>query len=185
MQFQIEVLSATTSQVPTAKGSYGRMEVAFKKDGKIEGKTLMDFAAKEAFKALSGAQQGQVFTITSEKEAGRDGKEYWVWKNAVQGSAGQAAQAATGAVATPVKSSGSTYATAEERAKTQVYIVRQSSLTNAIKYYELTGHKKATTEDVLGLAQTFTNFIFEKEPEPSAAPFTGSGFQDMESDIPL
>lgn len=193
MQFQIEILSATTSQVPTAKGSYGRMEVAFKKDGKIEGKTIMDFAAKEAYKALLGAQQGSIFTITSEKEAGRDGKEYWVWKGATAGGTSNNSSvpsnvAATSAntSATPVKSGGSTYATSEERAKTQVYIVRQSSLSNALKYYELIGNKKITPNDIKALAQELTNFVMDTEPAavPADRIHEGTGFDDLKDDVP-
>ena len=192
MQFQIEIINVSRTTVPTAKGSYNCLEVAYKKDGAIEGKKLMDFAAKEAYKSLERAQNGSIYTITSEKEPGRDGKEYWVWKGAVAGgSSPSAAIPSNGtshgnSIATPVKSSGSTYATAEERAKTQVYIVRQSGLSNALKYYELIGNKKVTPNDIKALAQELTNFVMDTEPAavPADRIHEGTGFDDLKDDVP-
>ena len=54
----------------------------------------------------------------------------------------------------------SNYETSEERASRQRLIVRQSSLSNAIQYFEIT-KAKPTVDEVTELAEAFTNFIFE------------------------
>jgi hypothetical protein len=54
----------------------------------------------------------------------------------------------------------SNYETAEERAARQRLIVRQSSLSNALQYFEIT-KAKPTVDEVTDLAESFTKFIFE------------------------
>lgn len=76
---------------------------------------------------------------------------------------------------------GSTYETPEERAKKQVYIVRQSSITAALGYFSLNKATKASTEDILAIAKEFEKYVFastEMEPDPV------QDIVDMESDIP-
>ena len=67
MQFNIEVLAVTVETKPTAKGSYQQLDVAFKKDGKTDGKKIMSFTNKEVFNTLQNAKAGDVFTVTSQK----------------------------------------------------------------------------------------------------------------------
>lgn len=165
----IEVLSSTVTTVPTAKGSYQVCELAFKNktfQDKVEGKKLMSFAEKEAFTILSNAKMGEVFTVSRVK----DEKGYWKWASVVSGSAAPAAATptyqsqATGAPmanATPK----STYETPEERAKRQVMIVRQSSISNAIALLKTEKHTP-TTKEVLAVAKEFENFVLGIDTEP-------------------
>ena len=60
----------------------------------------------------------------------------------------------------PIPSPKSTYATSEERAKTQIYIVRQSSISNAIAL-----SPKASVETILALAKQFEAYVFNNETE--------------------
>ena len=60
----------------------------------------------------------------------------------------------------------SNYETAEERAARQRLIVRQSSLSNALQYFEVT-KAKPNVNEVIDLAEQFTNFIFEVKTETS------------------
>lgn len=76
---------------------------------------------------------------------------------------------------------GSTYETPEERAKKQVYIVRQSSITAALGYFTLNKATKASTEDILAIAKEFEKYVFastELETDPV------QGVVDMEDDVP-
>jgi hypothetical protein len=67
----------------------------------------------------------------------------------------------------PVASPKSTYETADERAKKQVYIVRQSSIANAVAYFaEVNGGRgsaKATVADVIKVAREFEAYVFGEE----------------------
>lgn len=93
------------------------------------------------------------FTMVKEKEG-----EYWNVKNIFKGSQAETKPAAKAASAAP-SNGGSTYATKEERAQTQVYIVRQSSITAALKLAEVNGNKKATVSDVLKDATQFEQWV--------------------------
>lgn len=181
MQFSIQVVQVEKTTKPTAKGSYQMLEVAYKNlsSGKLESKKIMSFASDKAFKALADAKQGEQYTITSEKN---DKTGYWDWHDASQAAPG-AAPVVDAGLSTPSKALPavrSTYETPEERAKKQVYIIKQSSLTAALKYLELTKAKDFGVADVQELAQHFTDWVFEQPsvntPEPTLA--------DMEDDIP-
>ena len=131
MNFNINVLSTTIETKPTAKGSYQVVEVAFKNlgSGKVESKKIMSFTDKAVFSAVSSAKAGDVFTITSEKN---EKTGYWDWTNVQQAAPGATTpspSAPAGKAPVQVKS---TYETPEERAKKQVFIIKQSSLNNAI-----------------------------------------------------
>lgn len=56
---------------------------------------------------------------------------------------------------------GSTYETADERKIKQRSIVRQSSISNALQYFEFTKAVKVSVEDVLTLASQFEAFVFQ------------------------
>lgn len=72
----------------------------------------------------------------------------------------------------------STYETPEERAKRQVYIIRQSSLTNAISVLK-TEKNTPTPADVFALAQEMVDWVMENDVKSPAS------FDDMMDDIPL
>ena len=131
----ITILSVQTSTQTAKSGKpYQMIEVAFKNNtfGKVESKKIMPFGAqKAAFDALANAATGSVFEVTVVKnDAG-----YNDWTACVQAAPGTINTAAapsgkpTAGNVTQVKS---TYETPEERAKKQVYIIRQSSLFSAI-----------------------------------------------------
>lgn len=187
MQIKIEVLKVEQTTKPTQKGSYQMIEVSFKNldSGKVEAKKLMSFAKGTlgAYKALSNAAPGNTFEVTAEKNAETG---YWDWINAVQDAPGSVP-----AVTSGVKPSAgttapkSTYETAEERAKKQVYIVKQSSISAAIAILSVNaGKDKIQVEAVLELAQTLTDFVFGTSAAgPKVEKF--NNLDDMDNDIPL
>ena len=161
MQFTIEILAVTPTTKPTAKGSYTQLDVAFKKDGKTEGKKIMSFGAgKKAYEVLKGAQFGQTFTITSEKN---EQSGYWDW---VDASNGAVASGSSPSRATPTTSPKSTYETPEERAKKQVYIVRQSSISAAVELLK-TEKKQPTAQEVISTAKEFEAYVFDLQAAPA------------------
>jgi hypothetical protein len=165
---QIQILSVTIETKPTAKGSYQVADVAYKNlsfQGKVEGKKVMSFGATaEGFKVLALAQPGETYEVTVVK----NDKGYNDWTALTKSGAGTPAaegnatgsngSAARAATSTPVRS---TYETPEERAIKQVYIVKQSSVSNAIATLSV-GAKKLEPADVLKLAQEYTDFVFGK-----------------------
>lgn len=179
MAFTIEIVTVTCSTVPTAKGSYECLEVYHKKDGEAQKpKKVMSFVNKEVFNTLKKASAGDVFTVTAEKDA----KDYWQWTKVVSGAA-PSSSSSSASSAPAGKVVGSNWETAEERAKKQVYIVRQSSISAAVAL--LADSKiKATPEDVIATAKKFEAYVFATELAdiPDDKPWESP---DGDGDVPM
>lgn len=189
---QIQVLNVSVETKPTAKGSYQQAEVAFKNltyQGKVEAKKLMSFGANApAFSVLTKAQAGDVFDI----EVVKNDKGYNDWVKCVPGTAGAevagATSAATTGYSTPASKPGTTgqvsaprsnYETAEERARRQVLIVRQSSLSAAVATLTV-GAKALKKEDVVALAKEYEAYVFNTGDAPDSTPdFNSPDFIDV------
>ncbi len=105
--------------------------------------------------ALSNLKPGDSFTMVKEKEG-----EYWNVKDIIVGDAPVATSGTTKPAAQPAPKSN--YETAEERAKRQVYIVRQSSLSTAVAVLSV-GAKKVEPAEVIKLAKQFEAYVFDTE----------------------
>ena len=163
---QINVINVANQTVPTAKGSYQALEVTYKEvaTSKVASRKIMSFVndSKQAFEALSAASNGEVFDIVMVKQTGKDGKEYWVWTNATKGTANAAtgsAQGQTNAGSAGTVAKG-TWETPTERAQKQIYIVRQSSISNAIETLAVGSKTPPKPEEVLKLAKQYEDFVF-------------------------
>lgn len=147
---QIEILDVKVEN----KGKYNVANVSFKRDdGKVDGKNIMSFTYKEVFKTLSQAKLGDRFNVKAEK----NDKGYWDWVEVE--AAGKNTNPSSTESRTTVRSN---FETPEERARRQVYIVRQSSLSAAI---ELAGLNKAkspiTEEDIIASARKLEAYVFD------------------------
>lgn len=183
MQFEIEVLSVGEEQTTkTARGGYQHIEVAYKKDGKIEGKKIMSFSNPAVYKAVKGLNAGDVVTVTAEKgEPNAAGQSFWQWTNISTGGEAAAAPAAKGPSSNggpPSAKPVSNYETREERELKQRYIVRQSSITAALN---LLGTKAKTVDDVTAVAKQFEAYVFGDV----AAPFEDDLHEVYADDVPL
>ena len=166
---QITVISAEKAQGTSKTGkAYSFVELAYKgEDGKVTGRKVMSFGeSKKVFDALSSAGNGDVFEINSVKN---EATGYWDWTGATK-STGGAVGAKPNTTSTPAgKVVGSNYETPEERAKKQVYIVRQSSITAALTFL---GGKTKSTDEVIQVAKEFEAYVFDLgQPEVAATPF--------------
>ena len=155
---KIEIIKTAVETFP----KYRSCTVTYKgPDGKPESKRLMSFVYKDVFKLMSEAQQGDCFDVKIEKvKNDNDGKEYWQWTEATAAGknlAGVSEGGARGGVGASVRSS---YETPEERAQRQIYIVRQSSISNALEYIQAQGTKKFTEDDVIKTSKVFEAYVF-------------------------
>ena len=166
-QMQISVINVDIGNATTKTGKdYKFLDLTYKNlsfQGKVESKKIMPFGSKEVMATLETAQKGDVFTLMREKD--KDG--YWQWISIVQGdvqletapaSSGSAAPAAR-TTSTASVSPKSTYETAEERAKKQVYIIRQSSISAAVALLK-NDKKVASVEEVVHTAKLFEAYVF-------------------------
>ena len=185
---QITIVNVANQTVPTTKGSYQALEVTFKDNaGKVQAKKIMSFVkeSKKAFDTLATASNGDVFDIKMVKDA-QD--KYWVWTDATRGSANAASatqgQAASAAPATNTVSKGN-WETAEERAKKQVYIIRQSSLSTAVAALTTGAKAPPKQDDILALAKQFEDYVFDGlKEEKSFAASTAELEDDLFQDLP-
>lgn len=173
MAIQIQVISVDVED----KGKYKAAEVAYKDlaKGSVGSKKLMSFTNKDVFTTVTKAKKGDVFNV----ELVKNDKGFWDWSavTAQDGSAPAATTPASSGNASPK----STYETAEERAKKQVYIVRQSSIFSAIDTLK-TDKKTPTKEEVVELAKYYERYVFGLE-EPAVPLAELPTFED--DDIPL
>lgn len=169
----IEVVAVAPEQGVTKKGEgYEFLNLIFKNlnFNKVEQKKIMPFGASRGVKdALEGAAVGSQWTVTRVK----DNNGYWQW-NEIQAGANMAETPKT-----TTQASGKTlpaytrdFETREERLKRQVLIVRQSSLTAAINTLIVGPAKVLKPEDVMGLAEKYTQWVFEAENVEVESPTT-------------
>lgn len=86
---------------------------------------------------------------------------FWDWESFQQGSAmPNAAPSSASPFNKPSPAPKSTFETPEERAKKQVYIVKQSSLSAAISLLSVGAKTPPDSDAVIALAQKFTDFVF-------------------------
>ena len=174
---KIKILSVTITTVPTAKGSYQMADVAFKNltFGKVEAKKIMSFGATaSAFTVMSTAQNGDEFDV----EVVKNDKGYndWVKVSKDNGETSSETKQPASSFqrgASTTQQARSTYETPEERAKKQIYIVRQSSISAAVATLSV-GSKSVKPDEVLALARQYEAYVF------------GTGFDDLpDTDIDL
>ena len=185
MQFNIDVISVSpVATIPTKGGkSYQMVEIAYKKDGKIEGKKIMSFSNPAVFRAVQEYSSGDSVTVTADKgEPNASGQSFWNWVAVASTEDITTAPTASGSSAAPAAKTVSNYETREERQAKQVYIVRQSSISNALTYFDKTqGGKKTGVSDVLAVAKQFENYVFDTTQTAAHA----GDLSELEDDIPL
>jgi len=174
MQITIIDVSAPVA-TKTAKGGYQSIEVTYKNEsGQAQGKKLMSFSNPSVFKAVQELEKGSVVEV----ETFKDDNGYWQWK-AIK-AAGSAPAETTGKPAGRV--TGSNYETPDERAKRQVYIVRQSSIGHAVSILTVGAKSGPKVDEVLSLAKQLEDYVFGVDTKAVEAKH---GFEDFSDDIPL
>ena len=180
MQITIVDVSGLNSLVSAAGKPYKALEVAYKNEqGQIASKKIMEFD-KVLLKPFQSFQKGDIVEVHSVKEG-----DYWQWKSATLAGQG----GSTGiSDSKPITGSGggttktqSTYETSEERAKKQVYIVRQSSISAAINLLGAGAKVPANLSLVLDTAKAFEDYVFGASPAKEEVKAFDDSFPD---DIP-
>jgi hypothetical protein len=177
---EIKIISVEKETHPTQKGSYDSLEITYKNltfQNKVESKKIVSFNHKEVFSSLAKASGGDTFTIQRSK----NDKGYWDWVAVGDDAPQQAGPAPTGGKT--MQSPKSTYETPEERAKKQVYIVRQSSINAAIALLK-TDKKVPSLEEIKEAAKFFEAYVFGVDPAATGMATPLPEFPD-DDDVPL
>jgi hypothetical protein len=157
---QIKIIATEKSTHPTQKGSYDSLEITYKNltfQDKVESKKVVSFNHKQVFATLAAAPTGAVFTI----QRAKNDKGYWDWIGVGDDAPQQTSTTTTGGKT--LASPKSTYETPEERAKKQVYIVRQSSINAAIETLK-NAKGNPSVNEVLAVAKQYEIYVFGAEP---------------------
>ncbi len=169
MDFNITVVQTALKNGTTKTGKpYKFYEVAFRNntfEGKLDEVKINQYS--KVFKDVAEMQSGETYDVVKEK----DESGYYQWLVVKRQAPGTVNAALGTMVAKPgmeAKAAGftspkSTYETPEERAKKQVYIVKQSSISNAIELLSVGAKVPPSAESVLELAQKFTDFVFTEK----------------------
>jgi hypothetical protein len=185
VQIQILAVTQVTKQNKNGKPMQV-LEVAYKNltfNNKVESKQLFDFGVQaDTFKTLATARGADVYDV----EVVKNNAGYNDWVKVTKGSA------ATSGTGSPTGHSSATnppttkggWETPEERAKKQIYIVRQSSVSAAINL--LSAHAKTTPklEDVIDTARRFEAYVFESDAAETVARKDVGSIETMGEDIP-
>lgn len=151
MQIQVVEIGNPVAKISKANKPFTQIQVDYVAEGR-PGKTQLTSYSK-AYKPLAASQPGDLFDIETVVNGA-----YTNWEGATP--AGKAEPTAVKQAATAVKS---TYETAEERARKQVLIVRQSSLSSAVAYYA--NDNGAEPEEIIDTAKIFEAYVFGDEGE--------------------
>jgi hypothetical protein len=155
-------VSVSTQQKPGGK-PYQVAEVGFKNNtfqGKIEGKKITSYS--KVFNQVVEAQPGTTFDVTTEKNG-----QFVEWVSLQPAAPGgvpaipNTPQAGATRSSPPPAAARGNFETPEERAKRQVYIIRQSSLSTAAAVLAISPAKSGpSAKAVIEMAKEFEAYVF-------------------------
>lgn len=160
------LVSITGVKVESVK-SYKKATVGYLRDGKDSVQNILSFLNPKVFEQVIGIKD---FPVDVNVEMIKNAKGYWEWKSVEFG--GQGNDNRSTQPPTRGKVTGSNYETPEERARRQVYIVRQSSISSAIQLAEISSKAKPEVEEILQVAKRFENYVMD------------TGIEGLTDDIP-
>ena len=186
---QIQVLSIEVNNATSKAGKpYEQLVIAYKdlgNGGKVASKTIMPFGfQKDTFVTLKNAKPVEVFDIDVQKnEAG-----YNDWIHAKKGVASNATSTNVSQSTGQQSSSGGTttskggWETPEERAKKQIYIVRQSSISAAVNALSVGVKTGPKAVEVIEYARELESYVFESDKAQAVAGKDVGSIEDLEED---
>lgn len=175
----VTIQEVQVQAAPNGK-NYEVAEVNYLREGKPETRKIVSFSNPDVFKTLSNLTE---FPVDVNVVLRKDGS-FWNWVK-IEIAGKETNNAKKEEVAAPEASrpsqrsatqsapfrqgrvTGSNYETPEERARRQVYIIRQSSITSAIAFLAARNPKgfDVPVEEVLKLASQFENFVMTPRVE--------------------
>jgi hypothetical protein len=171
MRIQVTSVGGITSK-PGKFKPYKVYDLEFldQESGREKKRQMIEFNSGAAFQKLADSEIGSTWEVST--RPAKD-PQYTDWVDATpvaaeeQDEAPKAAGKAKAKATTTAAPFKSTYETPEERARKQVYIVRQSSITNAIAFAGLT-MPTVPLEQILATAKAFEAYVFGTA-DPQAA----------------
>lgn len=174
MSFNVTIQEVVIDNGGAGKNKWQKATITYTYNGQNRKQTVMSFSNPAVFAYVSKIQAPTNVAVTVTKNA--KGYDEWAAVEPVTADAPASPVKAAGAPSGG-KVVGSNWETPEERAKRQLMIVRQSSISNAIEFIKFKELNDATSATVLNLAQEFVDFVYGTEEK------LGS-MDGIEQDIP-
>lgn len=172
MNLNLQVLNVQTSTGTSKTGkAFQTAEVAYKNlaDGKVQSKKITSYSP--IYKNVAELAPGSNINVVSEKNG-----DFWEWTSVIPSAPGEQpvkSETPWGNKYATTNVKTNTYETPEERAKRQVYIVKQSSVSSAISLLTTGATSPPTLGAVLDVAQNIFNYVMGTPK-----------LEDMKNDLP-
>lgn len=157
---QIQIQSVNIENVRNGKNAYDKATVNFLVGGQTRDQKIMSFSNPAVFKQVREMKAGEFYEVEITKNA----QGYNQWAKVTLSDGKTAAPSAV-----PAKSGGS-WETAEERAKKQLLIVKQSSLAQSVAYHTTKENSPAGVDEIIETAQIFTDWIMNPNDDLFSKP---------------
>lgn len=162
---KIKILDCSVENVVKGKSRYSKATVAYSYNGEARTQNIMSFTNPAVFAKVQESVGKEMEVTITKNDAGYN--QWSALEDLGSGpSQSESPTAAPTGTATGVRVTGSNYETPAERAKKQVYIVKQSSISAALGLAAV-NKEKATKEEIIATAQSFVDYVFDVQPEGS------------------
>ena len=151
----ITVIHVDVSDAGSGRNKYQIAEVTYETNGNKRAFKIFSFVNPQVFKAISSAKPGSSFNVT----VGKNDKGYDTW-NAIDPADNLPASTVSSIAAPTVPKYVGDRESKDEREAKQQYIIRQSSLSNAIAVLTAGAKAPPKTSDVFELAESFVQFVY-------------------------
>ena len=173
MSFNVTIQEVVVENGGAGKNKWQKATVTYTYNGQNRKQNVMSFTNPAVFAFVSKIQHPTPVTVTITKNA----KGYDEWAAVEPATEGSTSPVKAAGAPSGGKVVGSNWETPEERAKRQLMIVRQSSISNALEFFKNQGTQEFQVVEVLGIAQQFVDFVYGTEEK------LGS-MDGIEQDIP-
>lgn len=158
MTFKIKIQEVNIEEIRNGRNKYDKATVVYSFNGENRTQKLMSFSNPAVFAKVKAFKQGDEVVVTVTK----DDKGYNQWAS-VEPSTQESPGSGAGKPAS-TRVTGSNYETADERARRQVLIVKQSCLAQAVASY---GDDVAGTpiDNILNRSQQFVDWVMADDSQ--------------------
>lgn len=169
MQFKISEVTVET--INKGNRPYSIANVVYTFNGQARSHKVLSFSNPQVFDIVKGLSPGTLVEVDVTKNA--QGYNQWA-KVEIAGELPVTKAAAPAATNVQVKSN---YETADERAKKQLMIVRQSSISNAIA--RAAQLENPAGVDIISLARDYVDFVYGNDEQFSLLDTPNSDFEGL------
>lgn len=157
---RVRIVNVDVENVQKGQSRYSKATVAYIDNGQAKTQNVMSFGNPAVFKAVKELVGQEVDVTVTKNDAGYN--QWSAIAPAGEGPAPSTGAPTPQAAPAATRVTGSNFETPAERATKQVYIIKQSSLSNAIELAGVNKEKKSR-EEIIQDAQVFTDWVLGNE----------------------